>query len=160
MQLPTEYDHKHKHIVIIFHYNRFVCRSRDGSRKTNLLRLRRLFSSLPDGVVSVPVWGGTTEHLMVIFWENQRLEWVWLWHQQEHFHLDFCFCCPLTLGCSLTEGNRWFQYGAALESVLRHASSPSPGANKDSLLLLEVEGFSSSIHGSAASGGDRSLFLA
>lgn len=44
--------------------------------------------------------------------------------------------------------------------MLRHEAGPSPGANNDSLLLLDVEGPSSSEHDSPVSLGDKSLFLA
>lgn len=44
--------------------------------------------------------------------------------------------------------------------MLRHEAGPSPGASNDSLLLLDVEGPSSSEHDSPVSLGDSSLFLA
>ncbi|TNN37279.1 hypothetical protein EYF80_052560 [Liparis tanakae] len=48
----------------------------------------------------------------------------------------------------------------SVEPVLRHEAGPSPGANKDSLLLLDVEGPSSSEQDSAVSLGGSNRFLA
>lgn len=47
-----------------------------------------------------------------------------------------------------------------MASVLRHEAGPSPGASSDSLLLLDVEGPSSSEHDSPVSPGGNRRFLA
>lgn len=77
-----------------------------------------------------------------------------------HVGADRVLVLVLTLGRSQAGGSRWFQYGAALASVLRQEAGPRPGASSDSRLLLDVEGPSSSEQDSPVSLGDRSLFLA
>lgn len=60
---------------------------------------------------------------------------------------------------SLADGNRWFQKGAPLASVLRQDANPSPDANSADRLSFDVDGPSSSEQDSPVSLDERSLLL-
>lgn len=60
---------------------------------------------------------------------------------------------------SLADGNRWFQKGAPLASVLRQDANPSPGANSADRQRFDVDGPSSSEQDSPVSLDERSLLL-